>query len=505
MKNIFLLLFFIKTTVVVSQAGSFDTTYDGDGKAFYCFAQNQSYATLDASFQSTGKIIAYSNNYNTVGASLLRWNANGTLDTSFGTNGFVNFTLSFPFINGGYYPYRMAIQSDDKIIIMGTQQNNTFPNAYWVARLLPDGALDTTFNGTGYKDVSFGTIQDRGTCVALQADGKILLGGTSGNTAEFFTVARLNSNGTLDSAFGNGGKAQISFNGAQSFVQSMAVQLDGKIVLGGWTALGAKDFALARVTSNGTLDTSFGTNGKVITTLNYNYSDLITDLVIEPNGKIIAGGCTSSENNPWMCMVRYTSNGTVDTTFGTNGVVMNYDDNSRNCTIARQVDGKIIMGGCYDGIYFLTIRYNSNGTKDTTFGNNGVVNLFPNTYGTAIKALIQPDNKIVVCGGTVSADFTQGCFTVIRLNAGTLGVDEFENDNVVVYPNPTSGIVSYDNSESAFEKVGIYNYLGQEVMNSSFFGMGNNPMINLSGLSNGVYLLRFEGNGKSGMAKVVKK
>jgi uncharacterized delta-60 repeat protein len=501
MKN---LIYFLFTCYCYSQSGSFDTTFDGDGKAFYCFPLGQSYSPLDASFQSTGKIIVYSNNYDVVGASVLRWNTNGTIDTTFGVNGFVNFTQTVPFINGGHFPYRMTVQPDDKIIIMGLQQNNTYPNAYWIARLLPNGALDTSFNGTGYRDLSFGTIQDRGTCISLQADGKILLGGTSGDTGEFFTLARLNSNGTLDISFGNNGKAQISFSGNESFVQSMEVQNDGKIILGGYTVSTTKDFALARLNNNGTLDTSFGTNGKVITTLNSSYSDLITDLIIEPDGKIIAGGFTSSENNPLMCMVRYLSNGTIDTSFGTNGIVINNDDNSRSCTLVRQIDGKIIMGGCYDGLFFLTIRYNNDGTKDSSFGTNGVVNLFPDTYGYATKALIQSDNKIVVCGSTNSPDFSQVCFTIIRLNPGTLEVNDFDRANMQVYPNPTIGIVSFDNSEKQYEKVSVYNCLGQLILQPFYFYPGTTT-IDLSGFARGVFLIKFEGNGRDDFAKVIKE
>ena len=500
MKKSFI-IYLLFTYYCYSQAGSFDTSFDGDGKNTYCFAFGVTNNILDAGFQASGKIISFSVDY-TNPIFLSRWNTNGSLDTSFGTSGIQIHSNISPFVNGGYYPYKMVIQPDDKIIIMGLQQGTTYPNAYWIVRLLPNGALDTTFNGTGYKDLSFGTIQDRGTCVSLQADGKILLGGTSGNTAEFFTVARLNSNGTLDTGFGNGGKAQIPFNGNESFVQSMAVQTDGKIVLGGYTVLGAKDFALARVNSNGTLDTSFGTNGKVITTLNTSYSDLITDLVIEPNGNIIAGGCTSSENSPRLCLVRYLPNGSLDTSFNSTGILINQLNYSRNCTIARQIDGKYVVGGGFDAAVFEIYRYNSNGSIDTSFGVNGFVEPFQGEY--AIKVLIQSDNKIVVCGGTYSST-NQGCAAVVRLNAGTLGVGEFERGTVVVYPNPSTGIVSFDNSESQYEKVGVYNCLGQEVMKPFDCAQGDNMMIDLSGLSSGVYMLRFEGNEKSGVAKVVKE
>jgi uncharacterized delta-60 repeat protein len=258
------------------------------------------------------------------------------------------------------------------------------------------------------------------------------------------------------------------------------------------------------------MDTGFGSSGKVVTTISNN-SDRITDLVIEPDGKIIAGGFSSSESNPWMCMVRYLANGTIDTAFGVNGIVVNNDDNSRNCSIARQVDGKIVMGGCLDGFYFLVIRYNNNGTKDTSFGTNGVVNVFPVTYGVAVTILIQSDNKIVACGDTSSPDFTQGCFAVIRLDPGTLGVEEFAGNSIKVYPNPTNGIVWYDNDSRVFNEISVYNYLGQEMMqwiepstSSGQATQGENA-IDLSGLPSGVYVLEFRGDGMSDLVRVIKE
>ena len=503
MKNIICFLF---ACGCFAQAGSFDTAFDTDGKSTFCYTPGPTNAIFDAQFQVSGKIVTYNIINGASVASLIRWNNNGSIDTSFGVNGTVSYNATSPFHNNqGYYPRQMAIQTDNKIIIMGLQQGNLYPNAYWVVRLLPDGALDTSFNGTGYLDLLFGTQQDRGTCISLQPDGKILVGGTSGNTAQYFTVARLNSNGTLDNSFGTVGKVQTPFAGEESFAQSIVVQTDGKILLGGYTVNipHAKDFALIRYNANGSIDTGFGTNGKVVTTISDN-SDLITSLIVQPDGKIVAGGFTSSENNPWMCMVRYLANGAVDTTFGVNGIVINNDDNSRNCTIARQVDGKIVMGGCVDGIYFLIIRYNGNGTKDTNFGTNGIVNVFPATYGAAIKILIQPDNKIVACGGTNSPDFTQGCFAVIRLDPGTLGVEEFGNNNVKVYPNPTSGIVSFDNSKNLFTKISVYNCLGQEVLKPFDCTQGNNT-VDLSSLTSGVYLLEFKGNGMRNISRVIKE
>lgn len=489
-----------------SQAGSFDATFDTDGKNTYCFPP-VTHNSLDSGLQSNGKIVYFGVNSLSCAVDLVRFNSDGSLDTTFGSNGASINSICSAFPNVGYYPQQMAIQSDNKIIIMGLQQNSTYPNAYWIARLTPDGALDTAFNGTGFKDLSFGTVQDRGLCIALQADGKILVGGTSGSTAEFFTVARLTTTGALDTTFGIGGKAQVAFSGTESMANSILVQPDGAILLGGYTvnAPYARDFALVRLLSNGSIDTSFGVNGKVITTVDSNYSDAITQLALQSDGKIVAGGFTSFETNTRMAVVRYLSNGNIDTTFGTNGINVITDGfGGQNCSVAVQADNKIIIAGGWQGGYFEVFRFLNSGTLDTAFGTNGLVNAFPVTGGYASKVLIQPDNKIVVCGSSRSADFTGSCASVIRLNPGTLAKDSFSNSIVSLFPNPTTGLVSFDNSINSFENVIIYNYLGQEVSKQKLNSISDSQ-INLSDFSNGVYLLKFIGENNNSVARVVKE
>lgn len=505
MKNFICGLF---TTISFAQAGSFDMSYGTNGIAASCYIPTgQMDMVIDACFQSSGKILTYGIVNEASVASIIRWNTDGSIDTTFGDagTGVQSYSVGAPFVNGGYNPYQFAVQADDKIVIMGFQRNDTYLNAYWVARLLPNGALDTSFNGTGYLDLSFGTQQDRGRCIAIQNDGKILVGGTSGNAAEYFSVARLNPDGSLDTGFGIGGKVQTPFTGNESFAQSIVVQPDNKIILGGYTvnAPHAKDFALARYNTNGTLDTGFGINGKVITTIGNN-SDLITQLSVQPDGKIVAGGYTSSENFPWMCLVRYMPNGAIDTSFGVNGIVINNDDNSRNCTIARQNDGKYLIAGCVDGIYFLIIRYNTDGTKDTSFGMNGVVNAFPATYGAAIKVLIQPDNKIVACGGTNSTDFLQQCYAIVRMNPGTLGINETLPLDLKLFPNPTTGAVRFDNSDYKINSVLVFDSLGQKILTRTDYNQ-NISTVDLTSLASGIYFLQLEGPRGISKAKVVKE
>ncbi len=123
----------------------------------------------------------------------------------------------------------------------------------------------------------------------------------------------------------------------------------------------------------------------------------------------------------------------------------------------------------------------------------------------ANTVLIQPDNKIVVCGSTNSNDFNQGCLAAIRIDPGTLGIDEISNNNIDVYPNPTSGIVSFDNSKLLFNNVTIYNQLGQEVMKPILLSQNPNETLDVSSFSSGIYLLMFKRDSDIVIKKIMKE
>lgn len=512
MKNrLFIFICLISPFIAFSQAGSFDTTFGINGKTKIW--HNDGAGTTVSCFQSNGKLI--SGGFGDISFSryieFFRINIDGSLDTTFGTNGFVEkqyLDTVFDTASSNYYLFGMDVQSDDKILIMGKRESN--PNLFWVVRLTPNGLLDSSFNGTGYLDIGFGTLQDIGKCVKVQPDGKIILGGTSGNTAQYFTMVRLNSNGSIDTTFGTGGKVQTSFSGTESFANSIAIQPDGKIILGGYTvnAPFAKDFAMIRYDSNGSVDATFGVNGKVITTINASYSDYIQKLIIQNDGKIIAAGTTSFEMGPQLAMVRYLSNGSLDSGFGTNGVVIANGYGLGN-DVALQADGKIILVGGENADVFSVLRYLNNGTVDPAFGTNGLVSAFEDIpYSRqASSVLIQSDNKIVVSGMTgtpIGGGNYNPCSGIIRLNPGTLGIEEFTAANIKVYPNPTKDKVFFDNGSFAFTTVGVYNYLGQEVFRKSVSPLANQE-VDLSGFSSGVYLLKLEGENGNGLVKVVKE
>jgi uncharacterized delta-60 repeat protein len=319
-----------------------------------------------------------------------------------------------------------------------------------------------------------------------------------------FAMARINTNGTLDTTFGIAGKVQTTFLDTQSGVNSIALQTDGKIVLAGWTnnPPNSYDFALIRYNSNGSIDTTFGTNGKVITTINNFYQDAITKIIIQNDGKIIAAGHNSAPGG-YYTLARYIENGTLDATFGTNGISIDVEGGGDPFDIAQQIDGKIMLAGGFGTDRFSYLRYLNNGQRDNTFPVNGSV-AGVGLLGYASTVLIQPDNKIVISGSTNSPENTILCSTVVRLNPGTLSNETFTNIKTVVYPNPTSSNVFFDNSVNQYENGSVYNYLGQEILKQKL-GFSSNESMDVSTIADGVYLLKLNNGNGSEKVKIVKK
>jgi uncharacterized delta-60 repeat protein len=216
----------------------------------------------------------------------------GTLDSSFGTGGMVT-----TFFGGdGDDGHSIVVQIDGKLVVAGTTNANSPQADFALARYNSNGTLDPGF-GTGGKVTTTFNDFDAVGALALQSDGKIVAAGmTVVNMAPNFAVARYNSDGTLDSTFGVGGKVITAFGGpAQAF--GVAIQSDGKIVAAGFAHVNANfDFALARYNSNGTLDTTFGTGGKKKTAFGVPSVAQVNSVTIQRDGKIVAVGITIVNN-----------------------------------------------------------------------------------------------------------------------------------------------------------------------------------------------------------------
>src|SRR5215472_13365072 len=342
--------------------------------------------------------------------------AAGTIDPTFGTGGKV--TTDF---GGSSAARTVAVQANGQILAAGVAVVNGITD-FALARYNNDGTLDASFGTGGIVTTAFdfpGSF-DRVFTVVRQPDGKFLAGGsTVVNVFANFALARFNANGILDASFGTGGIVTTGF-GVSAEATSVAVQADGKIVAAGFANLdGGDDFALVRYNSNGTLDASFGTGGKVTTAFFVSSPSFSAaqafSVAVQPDGRIVAAGNAAVGGAFDFALARYNSNGTLDTSFGTNGKVTTdfagVDDvPSEPSGVALQGDGKIVVVGQTGDVYdFALARYNGNGTLDTSFGTSGKVTTdFAGANDLPFSVAVQPDGNIVVAGGaTVNgrADF----------------------------------------------------------------------------------------------------
>ncbi|GGR06486.1 delta-60 repeat domain-containing protein [Deinococcus ruber] len=360
----------------------------------------------------------------------------GSLDTTFGTGG----VAVTPVSAGEDVPYAVAAQPDGKLIVVGRTAGST-SNDFGIVRYTRDGGLDQSFGNSGKVLIDFAGSSDIARAVALQADGKILVAGgaTTGN-AERFGLARLNANGTLDTSFGVGGKVTTAFSGSSADRPlAVVVQPDGAVVVGGQATFASNatgiDFALARYTPSGTLDSTFGTGGQVTTALaSQNGSDSVHALTLQ-QGKIIAVGGEGD-----FSAVRYTPSGTLDTTFGTGGKVSGIFAGTIGVANAVQLDSqnRVVLAGQSQNDTAV-VRLTENGALDSTFGTDGkkVIAISAGNWDAATGLAVQTDGKIVLSGWVYEGNSSSGNFAVTRLNdLGQLD-NSFGQSGVTITPVAT--------------------------------------------------------------------
>ena len=391
-------------------------------------------------------------------------NTAGLLDATFGVGGIVNTALG-----GGGSAHALLVQPDGKIVAVGTI-NPGVPNFYLV-RYNTNGSLDSSFGVGGIVSTSN---TSNGYAAVLQSDGKIVAAGDK-NGVNQFCIVRYNTNGSVDTTF-NGG-VPINTPGTNS-AYSVLLQPDGKIIALGQGGGGI--FTLARYISNGSLDLSFGLAGTgiVSTDVVRPAGSQIQAAVLQPDGKIVAigGGDTFT-------LVRYNSDGAVDNTFGlaANNNVVTTPNTSNAYGAVLQPDRKIVVVGDYnDGgrSVFCLVRYNSDGSIDTTFGSNGTgIVTTPNTT-TALAGVLQPDEKILAAGdsgrvacylsnGSLDRTFgSDGTGIVTTANLGPTKAIALQSDNKIVIAGQTSGagdgfsVVRYINPFTLASFIASYGSVG---------------------------------------------
>lgn len=336
----------------------------------------------------------------------------GGLDQSFGVAG----TEVVPAAGTTAQAYAVGLQPDGKIVAAGFDQIVS-KDDFALMRLNPSGSVDTTFGTGGRVTTSIGPSLDAATALALQSDGKIVAGGFSSNGTNLdFALARYKGNGSLDTGFGTSGKVRTDILGSDDAANALALQPDGKIVAAGYASNGSNDdFALVRYTTNGSLDTSFGAGGGAITPIGSG-DDVATALALQPDGKIVAAGYSFNGGNENFAVVRYNAAGSPDATFGTNGkVTTDISGDDRATAVAVQPDGKIVVAGGTSSD-FAVVRYNPNGSLDPSFGAGGKTTIsFGSGGDLATGIALQPDGKIVVAGRSVQGIADE--FAVARLDS----------------------------------------------------------------------------------------
>ena len=441
MKLASLVLFLGVMTGAHAAPGDLDTSFSGDGKIVET-AQASSFANAVA-IQADGKIVVAGSR----GGDLLvaRYNTNGTLDTTFSGDGIVVTDFGG---SGTDSANAVAIQSDGKIVVAGNAglANNA---RVGVARYNANGTLDNTFSGDGMFTMDFvDSAGGAAQALAIQADGRIVIVGSSGSD---FAIARLNSNGTLDTTFGPASTGLITknFGSGSEGATAVAILPDGRIVVAGSTTVtGRGAFAWDYFSSTGfpqfvgptTDSTGAPINGARHTLFGGGVGASPTGIAIQADGKVVlVGDATFTSGIPgaidrFMAIARYNVDGTMDATFsgvGLRGVDFGDGIFSFASGVAVQADGKIVVVGHVTENFnskFAVARFNTNGSLDSTFSGDGLLttDFSASTNDSADAVAIQTSNGRIVVAGSAGSRIALAryhAFTCNGLNVTILGTN----------------------------------------------------------------------------------
>jgi uncharacterized delta-60 repeat protein len=408
--------------------------FDADGSRDTSFSSASStQPIIDLAIESDGTIIAIT------ATSIARYTAAGVLDTTFATAGRAN----LPSFGSGDSLYGLALQSDGKIVVAGrlataatAQQNFT------IARYTTAGTPDLTFGTAGFVQDGSST-PSAAYGLGIQSDGKIVATGNAHFGASISSLVRVTTSGALDSTFGTNGQSntcgtasnivfdadgsmtstatttdlpthwkvcKVSATGAVfstdgttggSFDTGTAVafQADGKLVVGGRNGINGP--VLARFDADGAVDTSFGTNGIVLPSFGALFQ--VNAVVVQPAGGIVVSGIAATAHNDELIALRYTPAGVLDTSFGSNGLAsVSAGLGAQTYAMAGAADGKIVVAGSTSiNREFAVARFTVDGTPDPTFGTNGTASsAFGSGTNMAQMVVVAPDDSIITLGTT---------------------------------------------------------------------------------------------------------
>lgn len=396
--------------------GDPDSTFGNNGLKTTDFGNsNEIFSVLSISKDEKIIVVGNSDNNN---FAMARYNIDGSPDTTLSENG--RFLQGFGAAYQGQTSFTAtAVQSDEKMIAVGTTWNGSNSDMI-VVRYNTNGSLDTTFGDNGVKMVDFGVFKDGATSVAIQSNGKIVVAGfTSDQSGSHFALFRLNKSGSFDSSFIINGSPEINRT-ELGRINALSLLNDGKILVAGTLWNGSNnDFGLMCFKSNGNLDSSFGVNGIVKTDFG-STEDGVKSMVQQPDGKILVVGMSTAYSSSKVTIIKYNRDGTIDPTYNKSFVVGDHDVVN---AIAMQSDNKLVLGGSFypkaesDNINsdFEIFRLDTTGTFDTTFNHTGF-KVVDGLNDDIINSIIIQRNGRIIAGG--ASDNTS---SLICLNSnGTL-------------------------------------------------------------------------------------
>lgn len=407
-------------------------------------------------------------NYNGIGRNrIVQFNEDGSLDATFNPGAGANGGIAC-----------VVLQGDGKVLIGGNFTNYDGTERNRIARLNIDGSLDTTFNpGIG--------ANEHVTCIAVQGDGKVLIGGnfTNYDGTEINRIARLNANGSLDTTFNPGA-------GPNAIPYAIALQGDGKLLIGGsfTNYNGISRSGIARLNTNGSLDTTFnpgtGTNG--------NIANFVNSIALQGDGKVIIAGFFTSYNGILRNNIaRLHTNGSLDTAFNPST-----SSNWPIYSIALQGDGKVLIGGWNQiNLTGYIALLNTNGSLDSVFN--------PGTGpDSSISSIAIQGDGMVLIGGEFTSYNGIGRNRIARINGNnTLTNSSYYERSIAIYPNPSNGIYTLKTNEINYAKsISIYNIIGQKIYDAAI--LSNENTIDISNQPKGAYLYKVLG--EEGETKIGK-
>lgn len=489
-----------------AQPGILDLTFGNNGIVRTDIDQMNDYGFAVA-VQTDGKIVmaGFANVDSSNDFCLVRLQSNGNYDSTFGVNGIVTTDLQ---ASSGDYLLSICLQPDGRILVGGRTHFGMSAHDFAIARYSYNGNIDSTFGTNGIVLTDFNGFNDYGSDMKIQSDGKIVMAGYSfDGTTTSMGFARYLQNGQLDSTFSADGKTTIQAPNLYLDGQSLCIQNDGKLIAVGTVKSPGNNYDhwITRLHSNGNLDSTFGVGGIVVQDISY--TDYANAATLQHDGKLLVAGRSTdtilTTAGAAYSVARYNTNGSLDNSFGVNGKVVSKISNQADVafSILETTNGKIILAGhSADGVSdfkLALVAYNQNGTMDSSFGSNGVS--FTNMasgFEFAEDMALQSDGKLVVTG--FYSDGGSVDMFVARY-VGEAPLSLIENDThqeFIIVPNPFhSNATIFFEEAVQYADLKLYDLSGR-IVKSIHAISGNSVVLKQDDLPSGMYIVEIKTNNK---------